>query len=122
VSNFDEVGKLGSGFASLDELEEMGIGDGSVKQPTYVNTNLPSEQKVKVCDMLWEFVDCFAWNYTEMSVLSQDLVEHLFSIKPGFRPYKQPARNFNPEIVGKIKEEVDRLLQAKFVHPCRYVK
>jgi hypothetical protein len=37
--------------------------------------------------------------------------------KRGFRPYKQPSRNFNPKIVGKIKEE-DWLLQARFIHQC----
>jgi hypothetical protein len=26
------------------------------------------------------------------------------------------------KIIGKIKEEVDRLLQAKFVRPCRYTE
>jgi hypothetical protein len=33
---------------------------------------------------------------------------------------KQGAQNFKPEIVGRVKEEVDRLLQAGFIQPCRY--
>jgi hypothetical protein len=49
-------------------------------------------------------------------------VEHRFSIKQGFRPYKQMARNFNAEIVGKVKAEVDKLLQAKFIRSCRYAE
>jgi hypothetical protein len=31
-----------------------------------------------------------------------------------------PARIFKPEIIGRVKEEVDRLLQAGFIQPCRY--
>jgi hypothetical protein len=50
-----------------------------------------------------------------MPGLGQGLVEHKLPIKPGFRPYKQPVRNFNPDVLSKVKEEVDRLLQAGLV-------
>jgi hypothetical protein len=57
-----------------------------------------------------------------MSGLSRKLVEHRLPIKGGFRPYKQGAQNFKPEIVRRVKEEVDRLLQARFIQPCRYAE
>jgi hypothetical protein len=60
VEDLDEVGKLGSGFGSMDELEEVDIGCSGVASPTYVNANLTSEQKAEVCDMLREFADYFA--------------------------------------------------------------
>jgi hypothetical protein len=63
----------------------------------------------------------FAWDYTEMPGLIRELIEHWLPIKAGFRPYKQGAQNFKPEIVGRVKEEVDRLLQARFIQQCRYV-
>jgi hypothetical protein len=56
-----------------------------------------------------------------MPGLSRELVEHRLPIKASFRPYKQGARNFKPEIIERVKEEVDRLLQAGFIQPCRYV-
>jgi hypothetical protein len=49
-------------------------------------------------------------------------VEHLLPTRAGFRPYIQAARNFKTEIVGRVKEEVDRLLQAGFIRPCRYTE
>jgi hypothetical protein len=61
----------------------------------------------------------FAWDYTEMPGLSRELIEHRLSIKAHFRPYKQGARNFKSEIIRRVKEEVDRLLQAGFIQPCR---
>jgi hypothetical protein len=64
---------------------------------------------------------CFAWDYTEMPGLSRELVEHWLPIKADFRPYKQGAQNFKPEIIRRVKEEVDRLLQAGFIQPCCYV-
>jgi hypothetical protein len=56
-----------------------------------------------------------------MPGLSRELVEHRLPIKAGFRPYTQGDRNFKPEIIGRVKEEVDQLLQAGFIQPCRYV-
>jgi outer membrane phospholipase A len=55
------------------------------------------------------YMCCFAWDYTEMPGY------RLKWIKVGFRPYKQGAWDFKPEIVGRVKEEVDRLLQAGFM-------
>jgi hypothetical protein len=62
------------------------------------------------------------WAHTEIPGLSRDLVEHRLLIKEGFRPYKQPARNYNPLLYDQIKEEVDWLLKARFIHPCRYTE
>jgi hypothetical protein len=55
-----------------------------------------------------------------MPGLSRELVEHRLPIKADFRPYKQGVRYFKPEIIGRVKEEVVRLLQARFIQPCRY--
>jgi hypothetical protein len=115
VEDFDEVRKLGSGFISTNKLEEVDIGDGSVKRPTFVNANLKEEQKRQVHELLKEFIYCLAWDYIEMPGLSKSLVEHQLPNKQGFMPYKQPASNFNMEKINKVKEEVDRLLQAKFI-------
>ena len=110
IEDYDDMEKLGQGFSSADPLEEIDIGDGSIPRPTFINGNLTADQKSKVCVLLKEFVDCFAWNYTEMPGLSRDLVEHRLLIKSGFRPHKQPRRNFNPNMYDRIKEEVDRLM------------
>jgi hypothetical protein len=57
-----------------------------------------------------------------MSGLSRELVEHQLPIKSGFRPYKQPAQRFNPIIHDQVKEVVEQLLDARFIHPCQYAE
>jgi hypothetical protein len=54
--------------------------------------------------------------------LNRELVEDQLPIKQGFRPFKQPARNYNPILFDRIKEEANRLLNAGFIRPCRYVE
>jgi hypothetical protein len=120
VEDFDDVSKLGQGFSSVDKLEELDLGGGEVPRPTYVNARLTSEEKAKLHEVLREYVSCFAWSYIEMLGLSKDLVEHTLSTKPGFRLFKQPVRSFNTELLSKIKEEVERLLQANFIRTSQY--
>jgi hypothetical protein len=55
-----------------------------------------------------------------MPGLSCDLVEHQLPIKPGFKPCKQYRRNFNLDIYDRVKGEINQLLNAKFIRPCRY--
>ena len=122
IDDLDELNKLGQGFTLADPLEQVDIGDGSVPRPTFINQNLEADYKSKLIALLKGYIDCFAWSYTEMPGLSRDLVEHRLPIKKGFRPYKQPLRRFNSAINDRIKEEINRLLQAEFIRPCRYAE
>jgi hypothetical protein len=88
VENLDELGKLGRGFSSMDDLEEIDISDGVVSQPTYVSARLDVNQKKEIIELLKAYMYCFAWDYTEMPRLSRELVEHRLPIKASFRPYK----------------------------------
>jgi hypothetical protein len=45
VEELYELGKLGRGFFSMDDLEEVDIGDGVISQPTYISARLSTSQK-----------------------------------------------------------------------------
>ena len=57
-----------------------------------------------------------------MPGLDRSIVEHRLPIKPGYRPFKQAPRRFNPNVLDDIKKEAKRLIEAKFIRPCRYVE
>jgi hypothetical protein len=88
IEDFDEVQKLGQDFSSANPLEEIEIGDGITPKPTFINKKMSLEHKDAIIKLLRDYVDCFGWNYYEMTVLSRELVKHRFPIKSGFRPYK----------------------------------
>jgi hypothetical protein len=112
IEDFYEVEKLGQGFLSADCLEEIDIGNGSTPRPTFVKKNISLEHNDAITKLLGDCVNCFTWNYREMLELSRELVEHRLPIKSGFMPYKQPARRFNLIIHNRVKEEMERLLDA----------
>jgi len=115
-------GKLGHGFTSADELEEIDMGSGVRPRPTYVNAKLDLEYKQELIDLLKEFKDYFAWEYYKMPGLDRSIVEHQLPIKPGYRPFKQTLRRFNLNVLDDIKKETKRLLEAKFIQSCRYAE
>ena len=56
----DDDGKLGHGFTSADELEEVDIGDGDRPRPTFISAKLDPEYKQELVKLLKEYEDCFA--------------------------------------------------------------
>jgi hypothetical protein len=94
----------------------------SAAQSGHQAQTLETDPRNEMIGLLKEYSDCFAWNYTEMPVLSREIVEHRLPIKSGFRPFKQKARTFRPDLLPRIKDEIHRLLEADFIRPCRYAE
>ena len=61
MDRFADDGKLGQGFTSADDLEEVDIGSGDKPRPTFISAKLNSECKQQLTDLLKEYKDCFAW-------------------------------------------------------------
>jgi hypothetical protein len=122
IEEFRDLDKLGQGLTSVDPLEEIDIGDGKTPRPTFVNKTLETNPRDEMISLLKEYADFFAWNYTEMPGLSREIVEHRLPIKSGFRPFKQKAITFRPDLLPRIKDEIRRLLEANFIRPCRYAE
>jgi hypothetical protein len=84
--------KLGYGFTSADELEEIDIGPEDKPQPTFISKKLHPSLREPMITLLKEYADCFAWDYTEMPGLDRHIVEHWLPLKSGFRPFQQRIR------------------------------
>jgi hypothetical protein len=118
----EEEGKLGYGFTSADELEEIDIGPGDKPQPTFISRKLHPSLREPMIALLKGYADCFAWDYTEMPGLDRSIVEHRLPLKSGFRPYQQRARQMKAEVLVEVKKEVEKMLEAGFIRTCRYAE
>ncbi|XP_058746033.1 uncharacterized protein LOC131618895 [Vicia villosa] len=56
-----------------DPLEEVDLGDGSLKRVTYISAKLEPDLKTKVIALLKENKYCFAWDYDEMPGLETEI-------------------------------------------------
>jgi hypothetical protein len=105
--------KLGYGFTSADELEEVDIGPGDKPGPTFVSKRLRPCLREPMVALLKEYANCFAWDYTEMPVLDRSIVEHRLPLKNGFRPFQQRARQMNAEVLVEVKKEVEKNARSR---------
>ena len=82
--DFSDDGKLGYGFTSADDLEEVDIGPGDKPRPTFISKKLDPSLRELMIALLREYRDCFAWNYTEMPGLDRSIIEHRLPLKNDF--------------------------------------
>ncbi|KAM2856051.1 hypothetical protein PS2_000458 [Malus domestica] len=105
-----------------DPLEEINVRATDDPRPLFISALLPQLMKAELRALLGEFKDCFAWSYHEMPGLYRTLVEHELRIKPRCKPFRQPPRRFSTEVQLGIKDELVRLLKARFIRTARYVE
>jgi hypothetical protein len=115
-------GKLGYGFTSADELEQVDIGPGDKPRPMFVSKKLHPCLREPMIALLKEYADCFAWDYTEMPGLDKRIVEHRLPLKSGFQLFQQRARQMKVEVLVEVKNEVEKMLEVGFIRPCRYAE
>jgi hypothetical protein len=121
-SDFTDDGKLGYGFMLVDELEEVDIGPGDKPRPTIISKKLDPSLREPMIALLKEYSDCFAWDYTEMPGLGRSIIEHRLPLKKGFWPFQQQAHQMRTEVLEEVNKEMEKMLEAGFIRPCRYAE
>ncbi|XP_027150259.1 uncharacterized protein LOC113750495 [Coffea eugenioides] len=103
---------------TVDELKEINLGTNDDPRPIYISSCMTPEEEKEYVDLLLEFRDVFAWNYSEMPSLDPRVAVHNLSVKRGIKPVKQTQRRFRPELIPLIENEINRLIEAGFIREC----
>uniref|UniRef100_A0A2N9FC34 Integrase catalytic domain-containing protein n=1 Tax=Fagus sylvatica TaxID=28930 RepID=A0A2N9FC34_FAGSY len=90
------------------------------REKSRLGTRCTTEQKEALIALLREFHEIFAWSYQDMPGLDTDIVVHKIPLKPECKPVKQALRRMKPEVILKIKEEVEKQLKAGFLSTVTY--
>ncbi|GAU10143.1 hypothetical protein TSUD_418590, partial [Trifolium subterraneum] len=103
-----------------EPLEVINLGSEEDKKEVRIGALLDADVKNRLTELLKEYVDVFAWSYQDMPGLDTDIVEHRLPLKPEFPPVKQKLRRTHPDLAVKIKEEVQKQIDAGFLVTCEY--
>ena len=69
-----------------------------------------------------EFVDIFAWEYSDMKTYDTDTIQHRIPLEKDTIPFKQKLRPISPLLLPVIEKKIKKLLDAKIIIPLRYSK
>ncbi|XP_027169433.1 uncharacterized protein LOC113769160 [Coffea eugenioides] len=105
---------------NLEETEIINIGTKTEVKEVKVSIHLNRKQKEEMIEFLMFFQDVFAWSYDDMPGISTDIVVHRLPTDPNFLPVKQKPRKFKPEMSLKIKEQIEKQLNAKIIMVSHY--
>ncbi|XP_027169522.1 uncharacterized protein LOC113769256 [Coffea eugenioides] len=100
---------------TVDALKEINLGTSDDPHPIYISSCMTPEEEKEYVDLLLEFKDVFAWNYSEMPDLDPRIAVHNLSVKRGTKPVKQTQKRFRPELIPLIENEINRLIEAGFM-------
>ena len=81
--------------------------------------HLPLEFKTKAIQLLREYMDVFAWSYTDLRGVPPSLCTHKIEILPNMEPKRQAAYRMNPNYQELVKEELDKVFRARFIYPIK---
>ena len=101
-------------------LETVNLGSEEERKEVKIGALLSSAVKESLIQLLKEFPDVFAWSYQDMSGLDTNIVEHHLPLKPECPPVKQRLRRTHPDMAIKIKEEVQKQIDAGFLATTEY--
>ncbi|KAI5427624.1 hypothetical protein KIW84_032870 [Lathyrus oleraceus] len=103
-----------------ESVEVINLGTEDAKREIKIGAALEDNVKKGLIELLQEYVDIFAWSYQDMPGLDTDIVVHRLPLKEGCPPVKQKLRRTRPEMAVKIKEEVQKQLDAGFLAVTNY--
>ncbi|XP_057976008.1 uncharacterized protein LOC131163438 [Malania oleifera] len=107
-------------LTSSDPTVTINLGTNEEPKEVKIGALLGGKERCEMINLLKEYQDVFAWSYQDMPGLDTDLVTHKIPIYPDSKPVKQKLRRMRPDMLIKIKEEVQKQFEAGFLEVAKY--
>ncbi|XP_052193804.1 uncharacterized protein LOC127802147 [Diospyros lotus] len=104
----------------VEELEEVPASEVDAERCLKLGKNLAPEVKCQLVEFLKANLDVFAWNHEDMVGIALEVMSHRLNVDPSYRPVRQKRRPMTPERFAALKEEVDKLLDSRFIREAQY--
>jgi len=103
-----------------EAIELINLGTVEDKKEIKIGASLEASVKKRVIELFKEYVDIFAWSYRDMPGLDTNIMVHRLPLKPECPLVKQKLRRTHPDMALKIKEEVQKQIDAGFLVTSEY--
>jgi hypothetical protein len=83
----------------------------------HINFGLDADQQKQLVDILKKQSGEIAWEYTDMKGIHLDTCIHDRYTQGEVTPVRKPQRRMNPTLNDIVKEEIQKLLNVRFIYP-----
>ncbi|KAK8940806.1 hypothetical protein KSP39_PZI010808 [Platanthera zijinensis] len=111
--------KEGAHLEPAQVTQEVPIAKGGERKLS-INSELPEDQRAELISCLLKNLDVFAWSAEDMPGVDPDVACHHLNVDPAAKPVQQKKRDVAVKLAEPIREEVAKLLKARFVQEIQY--
>ena len=104
----------------VEVLEDVPLDESNPEKFTRIGTSMEEKTKQDLVKFLRRSTDVFTWSHENMLGIDSSVITHHLNVSMSDKPFRQKKRVFAPERDNTIKEEVHKLITAKFIHKVYY--
>ena len=104
----------------IEELEDIFLDKNNPERCTKVGADLEENTKKDLVHFLKKSIDVFVWSHKDMSGIDPSVITYRLNVNPSSKPVWQKKRVFASERDNVIKDEVQKLITAKFIQEVYY--
>ena len=95
---------------------------GEDPKPVYIAMDLLPEEEELLVKTLSEYRDVFAWSYKDLKGVDPNICKHTIPMHEDAKPRKLCPYTYSDTFSRKIKEEIYKLLDAKFFYEIEHME
>ncbi|KAL2613183.1 hypothetical protein R1flu_024875 [Riccia fluitans] len=96
---------------------EVNVGTEDRPNVIRIGATLSPQERQQYVNLLREFKHVLAADYRDMKGIPPEIVEHRIDLLPNTRPLWNQRYRLNPNYAERVKKELDKLLEARFIYP-----
>lgn len=95
---------------------------GEDPKPVWITTDLTADEEKLLITTLKEYRDVFAWSYKDLKGVDPDICQHTNPMREDAKPSRQRRYTYNDNFAKRIREEIDKLLEAEFIYEIEHTE
>ncbi|MCO5558107.1 hypothetical protein L7F22_011684 [Adiantum nelumboides] len=116
-----ELKEPGTTYDGPEKAKKIDLAEpGEESKPAYIATDLTEEEEQLLITTLKQYKDVFAWSYKDLKGVDSSICQHTIPLKSDAKPSRQRPYTYNETFARKIKKEIDKLKEAKFIYEIKH--
>ena len=96
--------------------------EGEEPNKVWIAIDLTPDEETLLISTLKEYRDVFACSYKDQKGVDPTICQHTIPMKDTAKPSQQRPYTYNDNFARKIREEIDKLLEAEFIYEIKHTE